>query len=45
VKRIVGLLAKVPEWWTATGVLWTQVPKEFQAEAANVVQQEAANDP
>jgi hypothetical protein len=28
VKRIIGLLARVvpPEWWSATGVLWTVVP-------------------
>lgn len=26
--RIIGLLAPVvpPEWWTATGILWTVVP-------------------
>lgn len=34
-KRIVGLLAPVvpPQWWAATGVLWTAVPE--QSAAAN----------
>ena len=31
--RIIGLLATVPDWWTATGILWTRVP--IETEAAN----------
>jgi hypothetical protein len=31
--RIIGLVCKTPEWWAATGVLWTEVPS--QAAAAN----------
>lgn len=33
--RIVGLVCTVPQWWTATAMLWNSVPPNVPAKAAN----------
>jgi hypothetical protein len=29
--RIIGLVCRCPEWWTATAALWTTVPDRQDA--------------